>query len=84
MEPLRNYELTAVTYGLTSSSYQAIRVLHKFEQDDGHLFPATAGVLSKQTYVDQIITGCNSVVDLLQLQVELTQLLQKGGFELKK
>lgn len=46
LEPLREYELTTITYGITSSPYQAIRVLHKLEQDDGHVYSSVAGVLS--------------------------------------
>jgi len=84
LEPLRDYELTTITYGLTSSPFQAIRVLHELEQNDGHRYPTTANVLSTQTYVDDILTGRNSVKDLLELQEEITELLGRGGFELKK
>ncbi|XP_050055781.1 LOW QUALITY PROTEIN: uncharacterized protein LOC126549715 [Aphis gossypii] len=84
LEPLRDYELTTITYGLTSSPFQAIRVLHELEQNDGHLYPSTRDVLSTQTYVDDILTGRNSITDLLKLQDEVTQLLLRGGFELKK
>ncbi|CAI6376006.1 unnamed protein product [Macrosiphum euphorbiae] len=83
-EPLRDYELTTITYGLTSSPFQAIRVLHELEQNDGHLYPTTGNVLSTQTYVDDILTGRNSVKDLLELQDEITEMLGRGGFELKK
>ncbi|XP_060878440.1 uncharacterized protein LOC132950858 [Metopolophium dirhodum] len=41
LEPLREYELMTITYGLTSSPFQAIRVLHELEQNDGHLHPST-------------------------------------------
>lgn len=37
LEPLRDYELTTITYGLTSSPFQAIRLLHELEQNDGHI-----------------------------------------------
>jgi len=58
--------------------------LHELEQNDGHLYPSTGDVLSTQTYVDDIFTGRNSIRDLLKLQEEITQLLLRGGFELKK
>lgn len=34
--------------------------------------------------MDDIVTGCDSVQDVLELKNGLTELLQKGGFELRK
>ncbi|XP_022166687.1 uncharacterized protein LOC111031163, partial [Myzus persicae] len=48
-DPLQDYELTTVTYGVTSSPYQAIRVLHSLEETDGHRYPCASNILSTQT-----------------------------------
>lgn len=83
-EPLQEYALTTVTYGVASAPFQAIRVLHQLEIDEGHQYPIAKDVLSTQTYVDDIITGEETVQQLLTLQTQVVQLLKHGGFELKK
>lgn len=42
------------------------------------------GVLSTQTYVNNIITDYNTVDMILRLQQQVIQLLVQGGFVLKK
>ncbi|XP_008189505.1 uncharacterized protein LOC103311612, partial [Acyrthosiphon pisum] len=83
-DELQDYELTTVTYGVSASPYQAIRVLHQLEHDDGHKFPLARKILSTQTYVDDIVSGDDTVSALLQRQADLVQLLMQAGFELKK
>lgn len=81
---MQDYELTTVTYGVTSSPYQAIRALHSLEETDGHHYPFSSNILSMQTYVDDILTGHNDIDSLLKCQEHITQLLLRAGFELKK
>lgn len=83
-KPLMEYSLSTVTYGIASSPFQAIRVLHQLEEDDGYQYPAARKILSTQTYVDDIITGAETVNETIVLQLQVTQLLAQGGLELKK
>ncbi|KAG8239589.1 hypothetical protein J437_LFUL018341 [Ladona fulva] len=83
-DPLLVYKLTTVTYGVTSAPFLAIRTLHQLAKDEGDKFPRAADVLKSQTFVDDIISGADSVQDALCLQKELTQLLSLGGFQLRK
>lgn len=83
-DELQDYELTTVTYGVSASPYQAIRVLLQLEREDGHKFPSAQKILSTQTYVDDIVSGDDTISALLQRQADLVQLLMQAGFELKK
>lgn len=83
-EPLIEYALSTVTYGVACSPYQAIRILHQLETDEGANYPAAREILSSQTYVDDIITGENTVELVVKRQKQVQQLLLSGGFELKK
>ncbi|CAI6364646.1 unnamed protein product [Macrosiphum euphorbiae] len=83
-ESIQEYALSTVTYGVSSSPFQAIRVLHQLELDEGSKYPAAQGILSSQTYVDDIITGASSIEQIMSLQKQLVGLLGEGGFELKK
>lgn len=73
-----------MTYGVSSSPYQAIRVLQQLKIDDGHKYPATKKILSTQCYVDDIITGANSVSDHIHRQTLTNKLLSGGVFLLQK
>ncbi|KAF0750673.1 Integrase catalytic domain-containing protein [Aphis craccivora] len=54
---LQEYALSTVTYRVACLPFQAIRVLHQLEADEGAKFPSTKNVFKSQTYVDDIITG---------------------------
>jgi len=54
---LQEYALSTVTYRVACLAFQAIRVLHQLEADEGAKFPSTKNVFKSQTYVDNIITG---------------------------
>lgn len=83
-EELSIYKLTRVTFGVSSSPYLAIRTLHQLANDEGISFPEAAQILKSQTYVDDIISGANTVAEALKLQNQLMNILKRGGFELRK
>ncbi|BET00223.1 Hypothetical protein NTJ_13039 [Nesidiocoris tenuis] len=83
-EPVREWELTTVTFGMTSSPYIAQRVLRQLIEDEGHRFPLGATVLSRSCYVDNIVCSTSSTEEALTLHHELTKLLAAGGFILRK
>ncbi|XP_050302472.1 uncharacterized protein LOC126740480 [Anthonomus grandis grandis] len=82
--PIQEYTLCTVTYGLNCSPYLAIRTLHQLAKDYGKEFPLARDILLKSTYVDDIIGLGHSVKGILELQKQLTDLLFCGGFELRK
>ncbi|KAL4702477.1 hypothetical protein ACJJTC_016427, partial [Scirpophaga incertulas] len=83
-QPLLTYALNTVTYGLRSSPYHAIRTLIQLAEDEGHRYPRAAQVIIKSTFVDDILSGSDSISDAKALQTELIQLLAFGGFHLSK
>lgn len=83
-EPITEYELNTVTYGVRSSAFQAIRAVQQAVRDHGEQFPAAAQHIMSAMYVDDLVSGADSVEEALTLRRELTELLQKAGFELAK
>jgi hypothetical protein len=83
-EPMSTYSLNRVTFGVSSSPFLAIRTLHQLAEDEGQDYPEAAAVLKAQTYVDDVITGSDTVTGALKLKEQLIQLLRRGGFELRK
>jgi hypothetical protein len=81
---LKCFQLSTVTYGTASASYQATRALMQLVTDEGEQFPLASKALELNSYVDDIITGANDLRSAVQVQDELISLLGKGGFTLHK
>lgn len=50
-ESIKLYQLSTVTYGLTSSSFLAIRALHQLAADEGVAYPEAAEAIIENFYV---------------------------------
>ncbi|KAJ0169408.1 hypothetical protein K1T71_014995 [Dendrolimus kikuchii] len=83
-QPLLTYALSTVTYGLRPSPFLANRSIIQLVTDEGHRFPQAAQVLTHSIFVDDILTGHDSVDKAIALQTELIELLALGGFHLRK
>lgn len=82
--PIQIFQLTTVTYGMTSSPFLANRVVQQLISVEGHNHPQAASALKRQLFVDDALLGSNSEEEALQLKEDVTNLLRKGGFELRK
>ncbi|XP_074031851.1 uncharacterized protein [Leptinotarsa decemlineata] len=83
-DQIQDFKLKTVTLGVCSSPFLAIRTLSQLCEDEGKEFPNACAVLMRDMYVDDIITGADSLNNAKSLQAELISLLKKGGFELCK
>ncbi|KMQ81720.1 hypothetical protein RF55_25447, partial [Lasius niger] len=83
-ETIREYNLNTVTYGLACAPYLAIRTLRQLASDEERTYPQGAAVLRRDTYVDDILTGANTLEEARTIQQQLAQLCTAGGFPLKK
>lgn len=83
-EPVQEFELTTVTYGMNCSPFLAQRTLLQLVEDEGETFPLAADALRNCTYVDDIVAGAESTEEAYDLMRQLNGLLAKGGFELRK
>nr|XP_040241612.2 uncharacterized protein LOC120961699 isoform X1 [Anopheles coluzzii]XP_049461104.1 uncharacterized protein LOC125906417 isoform X1 [Anopheles coluzzii]XP_049463243.1 uncharacterized protein LOC120950902 isoform X1 [Anopheles coluzzii]XP_049464286.1 uncharacterized protein LOC125907234 isoform X1 [Anopheles coluzzii] len=81
--PVKEYELNTVTYGLAPSSFLATRTLLQLVQDEGSNYPLASRAI-RNFYVDDFIGGASSVEEAIQLRSELTGMMLKGGFPLRK
>ncbi|XP_071056073.1 uncharacterized protein [Onthophagus taurus] len=83
-EPIQEYILNTVTYGVASAPFLALRTLVELSNIYCDQFPRASTVLKNNIYVDDIVTGAQSVQETLELQRELIDLLNRGGFKLRK
>ncbi|XP_066585519.1 uncharacterized protein [Prorops nasuta] len=80
----RDYRLTTVTYGTTSAPYLAIRTLNQLAHDEGHRYPLGASCLLHQSYVDDIFSGADTIVEIQQIKNQLISILASAGISLDK
>ncbi|XP_066596562.1 uncharacterized protein [Prorops nasuta] len=78
------FELNTVTFGISAAPFLAIRTLKQLANDEGNNFPVAAEVLKKDLYVDDLLTGADSIDEIVQLRDELIALLKMGGFRIRK
>ncbi|KAL0269074.1 UNVERIFIED_CONTAM: hypothetical protein PYX00_006909 [Menopon gallinae] len=83
-EELQEFQLQTVTYGTACAPFLAIRTLLQLAPEGAHQFPKASASLSQQTYVDDILTGADTLEEALELKRQLETLLMAGGFELAK
>ncbi|KAL4100913.1 hypothetical protein QTP88_020938 [Uroleucon formosanum] len=83
-DELVEYELNTVTYGVNCAPYLALRVLQTIASDDCDNFEFVRNALTRQTYVDDICDGADTMPSVLKLQSDLISVMHKAGLELKK
>lgn len=83
-EPVQILQLQTVTYGLNSSPFLATRCLEELALQERERYPLAANAILKNTYVDDIITGSDSIEETINLKIQLNELLRVGSFSLHK
>ncbi|KAL0818485.1 hypothetical protein ABMA28_008940 [Loxostege sticticalis] len=81
---IQEYRLLRVTFGTASAPYLAVKTLQQLAHDEGELYPETAKKIISDFYVDDFLSGCQTVEEGLQIYRELNIMMEKGGFELQK
>lgn len=84
LKPIKEYRLCTVTYGTTSASYLATRVLKQLAIDEELKHPKAADLVLHNFYVDDMLMGAETREEAIELISELCALLRKGKFTLHK
>nr|XP_037868121.1 uncharacterized protein LOC119628750 [Bombyx mori] len=83
-QTIRDYRLRTVTFGVKSSPYLALRTIKQLAQDEAERFKVASPVLLNDVFVDDLVSGEDSEVSVLELQQELIGICGAAGFELRK
>lgn len=82
--PLKQYQLTTVTYGTSAAPYLAIKTLRQLAVNDQKRFPIGAEITLRDFYVDDVLTGCDTIEEAVEAKTQLMALLNAGHFSLRK
>ncbi|XP_066585195.1 uncharacterized protein [Prorops nasuta] len=66
------------------SPFLAIRTLHKLAEDEQETFPRASEILTSHLYVDDLLTGTETIEDAQAIRIEITQLLQRSEFNIRQ
>lgn len=82
--PVQHYRLKTVTYGTASAPYMAVRTMQQLADDERQMFPRAAEVVRNDFYVDDCLSGTDTLRDAIALKDELIGLMTAGGMRLMK
>lgn len=80
----REFQLNTVTYGMASASFLSTRCLVKLASDFQRAYPNSSKIKTQNIYVDDCLTGADTIHDAKILLDETTALLRQGNFGLTK
>ncbi|GFU22213.1 pro-Pol polyprotein [Trichonephila clavipes] len=83
-EPIQDLRLARIVYGTTSAPYLAIKCLQQSALNEANNFLLASKAALNDFYVDDLMSGDNSLSEALELQNQLTQMLSSTGFVLRK
>lgn len=83
-QPIDTYELTTVTYGTSCAPFLAVRTIHQLALDERKKYPIASKILKRDMYIDDILSGANTLDEALIIQSQLISMLNDGGFHLHK
>ncbi|XP_058797621.1 uncharacterized protein LOC131667864 [Phymastichus coffea] len=81
---VRTFVLNVVTFGVKCAPFLAIRTLHQLAVDEESRFPRAAMLLRRDFYVDDFLSGADTLEDIMRIRDEMIKLLSRGGFVIRK
>ncbi|XP_063363671.1 uncharacterized protein LOC134652418 [Cydia amplana] len=81
---IEDYRLLTVTFGTASAPYLAVKTLQQLAIDEGDEFPAASKMIKEDFYVDDLMSGCDTIEQAIEANNQLQEVMRKGGFQLKK
>ncbi|XP_068907680.1 uncharacterized protein [Tenebrio molitor] len=83
-EELKTYRLTTFTYGTKPASFIATRCLFELAVQNQNMNPLASSVIKRDFYMDELLTGADTISELSAICEDVSTILQGGGFNLRK
>ncbi|XP_012521918.1 uncharacterized protein LOC105828224 [Monomorium pharaonis] len=81
---VRTFQLNTVTFSISSALFLAIRTIQQLANDEESKFSIGAKILKCDLYVDDLLTGANTLEELIQIRDETINILKRGGFNIRQ
>ena len=73
-----------LTFGVNSSPFLAISTVHAHAKKYAELFPNAVQEILQNMYVDDVLTGADTVDSTVKLQQDMSEIMMKAAFNLTK
>lgn len=83
-DDVKVYELTTLTYGTSPASYLSTRCLKHLAEQCANDCPLGSIAVSHDFYMDDMLTGADTLTQIKTVRDETIAILRSGGFELSK
>lgn len=83
-EKIETLQFNTLTFGVASSPFLAIRAIQKLADDESHVYPRAAKIIKEHLYVDDLLTGAETVEEARVIRDEIIALLARGGFNIRQ
>ncbi|XP_039436592.1 uncharacterized protein LOC120418326 [Culex pipiens pallens] len=83
-ELVKVYQLATVTYGTACAPFLATRTLAQVCKDEIERFPLAAKAGTDDVYMDDLLSGADTLEEALALQKEFVAMMKSAGFDLHK
>nr|XP_054933975.1 uncharacterized protein LOC129388030 [Dermacentor andersoni] len=84
LPPIKEYRMTRVPFGVTCSPFLLAATLSHHLKTVQEKFPRTAEILSDNLYVDDLVTGADSVEEAERIIRESQSILKAAGMNVRK
>lgn len=81
---IETYQFNTLTFGVASSPFLATRVLQQSAVDEHRDYPKAAKILKNHLYMDDLLSGADSIEETREIRNELIALLARGGFTIRQ
>lgn len=82
--PIQHYRLITLTFGTACAPYLAIKTLQRLADEEKTKYPIAAEITKNDYYVDDLMTGCDTENEAINIYEEMNLLMNSGGFQLQK
>ncbi|XP_059217544.1 uncharacterized protein LOC131994722 [Stomoxys calcitrans] len=83
-EPIQDFELQTVTFGVNCAPYLAIRTMIQLAEDVQDIYPLASAILRSCMYVDDAIVGSHTIQMAVEARDQLIKALASAGFCMRK
>ncbi|XP_043477349.1 uncharacterized protein LOC122508206 [Leptopilina heterotoma] len=83
-QPLRTFQLKTVTYGTACAPFMATRCLKQLAHEERTSYPLAAKAIEEDMYVDDLLTGTNSVEEAKRLRDDIITITNRAGLTMCK
>lgn len=83
-DPIEDFELLTVTFGVNCAPFLAIRTLLQLAEDLKDSYPLASKIIRENLYVDDVLAGGHTIQEAVRSRDELIEAMDSAGFKLMK